>query len=196
MKRLPLFVTLLLLANAAFAFDATRKPIRVGVLHVADEYRQGSEAYLANGVVRYLREELRNRGLDAFDAKMTYDDLARGDAPRDADYYVELLGAGASSDSYGGIGIGTYDAGVSLEVIVARVAAELRVYDADTLETVARDGLAKRNTAVMPTSVGIGGPRLFAMIAVPFVHAAQYRRVVQAAAREAAARVDAALAGR
>jgi hypothetical protein len=196
MKRLLLFVTLLLAANAAFAFDAKRKPLRVGVLRVADEYRHGTESYVAINVVRYLREELRNRGLDAFDAKMTYDDLARGDTPRDADYYVELLGAAATSDSYGGIGIGTYDLGVSIEVLVARVAAELRVYDAETLETVARDGLAKRNTAVMPTSVGIGGPRLFAMIAVPFVHAAQYRRVVQAAARDAATRIDAALAAR
>lgn len=196
MKRLLPLVLVLLAANAAFAFDAKRKPLRVGVLHVADEYRRGSESYVANHVVRYLREELRARGLDAFDAEMTWDDLTRDDAVRDADFYVEVLGAGATSDSYGGLGIGTYDVGVSLEVVVARVAAELRVYDGDTLETVAREGLSKKNTAVMPTSVGIGGPRLFAMIAVPFVQAAQYRRVTQAAARDAAAKVAAALGER
>ena len=182
---------MLLVAGAAFAFDpkpatASSAP-RVGVLRVSQEYER-AEASVANMVVRYLTDELRHRGLDAYDTRLTYEQVRRGEG-EEADYYVEILGAGGDSGSYGGIGIGTYDVGMSVDLVVSRVAAELRVYDGRTGEVVLSETLTKQKRAVMPTSVYLGGSHLFAALTVPFVQHAQFRSMSRAAAREAAQRV-------
>lgn len=186
MKRVLIAAACLLVAGAAFAFDP--KPSsgapRVGVLRVSGDYER-AEASVANLVVRYLLSELRDRGLDAYDTRLTYDEIANGKG-EDADYYVEILGAGGDTGSYGGIGIGTYDVGVSVDVVVSRVAAELRVYDGRNGKTVLSETLSKRKRAVMPSSVYLGGSRFFAAIAVPFVEHAQYRSMSRSAARDAA----------
>ncbi|HYK02379.1 MAG TPA: hypothetical protein VE974_11530 [Thermoanaerobaculia bacterium] len=176
MKRLLFALLLLVLPSAAFAFDATRAT-RIGVL-------RGTDA-LQMDVAAALRNELRARGFEAFDAVRTYDEAVR-DGAAVADYYVEIAGGDAGSSEYGGIGIGTRHVGVSLGVLVSRVAAEVRIYDGETMELVETHELTKRNTAVVPTSVGIGGASLFAYIALPYIERAQVRRVVRAAGRTAA----------
>lgn len=191
MKRVLFAAVLFLVAGAAFAFDpkpsatitSTSAP-RVGVLRVSGEYER-AEASVANMVVRYLTNELRRRGLDAYDTGLTYEAVSRGDG-EEADYYVEILGAGGDTGSYGGVGIGTYDVGVSVDVVVSRVAADLRVYDGRNGDVLLSETLSKRKKAVMPTSMYIGGSRFFAAIAVPFVQHAQYRSMSRAAARDAA----------
>ena len=67
MKRLAVALLLLMLPAAAFAFDTTRHAVRIGVLHAPDAY----DAQVSALVNRMLREELRKRGFDAFDADMT-----------------------------------------------------------------------------------------------------------------------------
>jgi hypothetical protein len=190
MKRVLFAAALLLVAGAAFAFDPKPSPTsasstpRIGVLRVSGEYDR-TESSVANMVVRNLLTELRNRGLDAYDARLTYEEIAHGDG-EDADYYVEILGAGGDAGSLGGLGIGTYDFGVSVDYVVSRVAAELRVYDGRTGGVVVSETLSKRKRAVMPTSVYLGGSRLFAAITVPFVQHAQFRSMSRSAARDAA----------
>jgi hypothetical protein len=193
MKRTLIAAALLLVASAAFAFNpkpASTTP-RIAVLRVSQEYG-GGEGYVADAVVHYLRDELRERGLDAYDAGLTYEQVADGEG-EDADYYVEIAGAAADSGSYGGIGVGTYDIGVSVDLVVSHVAAELRIYDGRTGKLIRSDNIAKRKSAVMPTSVYIGGSRAFAALAVPFVRHAQYRNITRSAARDAAQLVAAAL---
>jgi hypothetical protein len=176
MKRLLFTLLLVVMPSTAFAFDSTRAT-RIGVLRGADE--------LQMDVADALRNELQARGLDAFDAVRTYDEAVR-DGAAVADYYVEIVGSEATTTEHGGIGIGTRHGGVSLGVLVSRVAAEVRIYDGETLELVETHDLAKRNTAVVPTSIGVGGGSLFAYIALPYIERVQERRVVRAAGRKAA----------
>jgi hypothetical protein len=72
-----------------------------------------------------------------------------------------------------------------MEVIAARVAAELRVYDARTLEIVEKQSLSKRRTSMMPTSIGIGGRAFYAIIAAPLQRLGA-KSAAQAVARQAA----------
>ena len=184
MKRLFIVIALLLVPCAVFAFDTKRQSPRIGVLRAADTYPREDERLVADFVARYLREGLRQRGFDAYDTGLTFDEVADGEG-EDADYYVEIQGANTRSGSYGGLGIGTYDAGVSFEVLVARVAADVRIYDGPTGALLKSEALSKRKTSVMPTSIGIGGSRLFAVIAMPFVRDSQFRSAARAAAKSA-----------
>jgi hypothetical protein len=179
MKRLLIAMMLIAFPIVAFAFDATRQT-RIGVLRCNDA--------LQADVAESLRRELRARGFDAFDAVRTYDEAVEDGAPV-ADYYVEVVGGEASSVEHGGIGVGSRHVGVSVGVLVSRVAAELRVYDGETLQLVSSHDLSKRSTMLAPTSVGFGGGSLFAYIATPFIERAQVRRMVRAAGRDAAALV-------
>ena len=61
MKRLALAVMIVVMVPAAFAFDTTRRPVRIGVLHAPDAYDERVSAL----VNRLLREELRKRGFVA-----------------------------------------------------------------------------------------------------------------------------------
>lgn len=186
MKRLPFLIALLLVASTAFAFNPTPRATqpRIGVLRVSHEYERGAD-YIAKSVVRFLNEELREQGVDAYDTGLTYEEVADGKG-EDADYYVEIFGADADSGSYGGLDVGTYDVGVSVDVIVSRVAAEVRIYDGRTGDLVRSEPLSRKKTAVMPTSVYVGRSRLFAAIALPFVQHAQYKNITRSAARDAA----------
>lgn len=178
-------VWLVVIPGVALAFEPTSRPTRIGVL-------RGS-AHVPQYVADALRNELRQRGFDAFDARRTHEELV-ADGAAVADYYIELAAAEMDSTEHGGVGIGTSHGGVSVGVVVSRMAAELRVYDGETLELLSSHDLAKRNTAVVPTSVGVGGRALFAWIALPFIEAAQERTVMRATAREAAVVVAAAVA--
>lgn len=191
----------LLVPAAAFAFDTSRRPaqseIRIAILRPDVAYDHGRESSIQALVLRSLRSELRERGFDAYDAEMTYDEAeqARGEGNVDADYLVEVLGGEAYSDDFGGIGIGNRNADVTLAVIASRVAGQLRVYDARTMDVVANEPISRRSSALLPTSVGLGGRDFYADIALPFVQWAQIRRVAHAAARDAAEHVTTAVRG-
>jgi hypothetical protein len=184
MKRALIAAVLLLIPCALFSFDTKRHAPRVGVLRVSNEYSH-ADAYVATNVVRRLREELVERGVDAYDTGLTYEEIADGQA-EDADYYVEILGASTHDGSLGGIGVGSQEIGVSVDVVVSRVAAEVRVYDGPTGKLLTSKTLSKRKTAVMPTSIYLAGSRLFAVVAMPFVQQSQYRSLTKSAARDAA----------
>jgi hypothetical protein len=177
MKRLLATLCLTLVATSAFAFDSTRRTDRIAVL------RGMHDAQIAMGDA--LRRELRTRGFDAFESD---------DRDVDADYYVELVAVEPSTVDYGGIGVSGRHADIEVGVVVSRVLAELRVYDA-RMELIASENLSKRKTSFMPTSVGIGGGALYAVLALPFLERAQHRSVARAAARDAASMVIDAIRG-
>jgi hypothetical protein len=187
MKRWAVAVIFSIVPGVALAFDPTPRPVRVGVL-IAEDQGPGV-------VARYLREQLRARGVDAFDAQLTYDEMVSLENT-DADFFVEIVAEDAGSAGYGGIDIGNRNGFIGLSVLVSRVAAEVRLYDGVTREILATEDLRSRKSAVLPTAAGIGSRSFFAALALPFVQDAQYRSALREAAREAAERVTVALAGR
>jgi hypothetical protein len=192
MKRLIAAVFLVFVPGIAMAFDGTRHPARIAVLLPADTQARADESPASDEVTRYLARELRQRGFDAFDADRTYDEAVR-DGAGDADYAIEIIGEDSRSVDRGGVGVGGRHGEVSISVLTSRVAAELRVYDGQTMELIASEDLSRRSTALLPTSVGLGGRAFFAWVALPFVERAQMRGVARAAARDAASAVTAAV---
>lgn len=189
MKRL-LFLGLLLVATPLLAINTTvlRRGDRVGVLRMSERFDVASEETVARTIESDLPRALRDRGFDAFDVHVTYDDVRRGDGPGAA-YYVEVVGARAGDREAVGVGVGAENVYASIGIVVSRVAAEVRLYDGKTLELVDRWDLSKKSTAVVPTSVGVGGRFVWAAIALPFVHYGQYRSAAHDVARQAAERI-------
>src|SRR5688500_2389287 len=192
MKRL-LIALLLLVPGAALAFDATPAAPRVGVLREAGELLH-HDALVADSFHRFLRDELRDHGLDAFDVELTYAE-AVDDGYADADYLIAIVSAADGAD-YGGVGFGGPHGGVELSLSVARVLAEVRIYDGRSYELIATEDLRKKSTAVLPTALAIGGRRSWLSLAVPIAQWAQYRNVARSVARDAASRITATIAGR
>jgi hypothetical protein len=184
MKRLLVPIVLFAVALPLFAFDTKRAPLRVGLLRA--DLAEQRDVEIANAILDSLEKQLRARGFDAFDAEVTWKELEqRGGEELAADYFVEVLDTDGYSDSRGGVGVGTDHAGVSMEVMAAKVATELRVYDARTLELVAKESLAKRNRSVVPTGIGIGGRAFYAIVAVP-LQRMSVRNTAQKVATQAA----------
>jgi hypothetical protein len=190
MKRALAALVLLLAAAPLLAINTAilRRGDRIGVLRMSEEFDAASERAVANAIESGLPRALRDRGFDAFDTQRTYDDLRRGDAAGAA-YYVEVVGARAGDRQTAGVDIGAENLYASVGVIVSRVAAEVRLYDGKTLELVDRWDLSKKSTAVVPTSVGVGGRFVWASIALPFMRYGQYRAAARDVAEQAAERI-------
>lgn len=186
MKRLVPVIALVLLATSAFAFDSSKRA-KIGVLRTTID---GDTT-----LTRTLLGELRGRGFDTIDVGLTYDEFLDQEAVPIADYIVELRGGEPHTADYGGIGIGGRHGDVELGIVSSKVDAELRVYDGATMQVIAVSDLSKRTTAVMPTSIGIGGGAIYAYLAIPFIERAQHRNVAKKAAREAASFVTATVRG-
>lgn len=180
-------VLVALAATPLLGFDATPVKPRIGIVRAPATYRFERGEYVQNAVRKALRDELRRHGYDAFTAEATLAQMAAHE-DRTADLLIEIVGQSDVED-YGGVGVGGRHADVSLGVLVSRVAADVNIYDGETLELIASDSLMKRSTTVVPTSIGIGDRHLFAVIALPFLERAQVRSVARAAARELASRV-------
>lgn len=186
MKRLLLALSMLLVAGTVHAFDAARRPERIAVVRADSASLPGGESRVDRAIRETLVSELRARGYDAFDAGITYEQLL-DEGIEDADFIVEFLGHDAASVDYGGMNIDGRAGGISLALMTSRVAAEVLLYDAETLEVVAKSELAKKNTALVPTGVGGGvGHAVFVWVATPWIERAQIRNVARAAARDAA----------
>ncbi|HEV2720874.1 MAG TPA: hypothetical protein VG323_12705 [Thermoanaerobaculia bacterium] len=184
MKRL-LLLGLLLIATPVFAINTTilRRGERIGVLRMNEQFDVATERTVANAIESALPRALRDRGFDAFDTQRTYDGVRRGDGP-DAAFYVEVVGAHGGGREAAGVGVGGDNVYATLGVVVSRVAAEVRLYDGKTFELIDRFDLSKKSTAVVPTSVGIGGRFVWAELALPFVRYSQYRSAAQDVARQ------------
>ncbi|HYS53137.1 MAG TPA: hypothetical protein VER58_05160 [Thermoanaerobaculia bacterium] len=187
------FTIALLAASAiaipAFALTQTPRPgDRIGVLRMSDNFTHGAEQTVAKTVQTDLRRELRGLGFDAFDTRLTFEELSRRSSPT-PDYFVEIVSSHSMNHPVGGAAIGTGDFAVDVGIVVAEVAAEVRLYDGRTLNQIARYDLHKKNTAVLPMGIGIGGRPLFAWFVLPFVQYGQYRAAAHEVARQAAQRI-------
>ncbi|MEO8036701.1 MAG: hypothetical protein ABI837_19860, partial [Acidobacteriota bacterium] len=186
MKRLVLLAAFLGLAAPVFAINTTRTQPhagdRIGILRMPDRYMTGSDGSVAATVGSYLVSELREGGFDAFETRMTYDDLRRNDA-ENATFYVEIVAADAASREHGGVDIADNRIDVNLALVVAHVAAAVRVYDGRTLELLDTYDLRQDNRAVLPTAVGLGGRHAFVRFAIPFIQYARFRSAAHDVAR-------------
>jgi hypothetical protein len=142
---------------------------------------------VARAISHYLERELRKQGLDAFDARLTYDDLRESDR-RDADYYIEVVSSDGDAAPVGGVGVNGRHVGVDVAMVVSRVAATLRLYNGETLELIDELDLQRNASAVMPTGIGIGGDHLGLWIPLP-IYGSRYRAAARAVARQAAAQI-------
>jgi hypothetical protein len=141
-----------------------------------------------------LSKELQRQGFDCALAHQTYGDLDRH-AEGNADWYVEIVSGQAGGHPLGGIGVGGSNVGAEISLVVARVAAELRVYDGRTLELFDSFDLHRSAMAVVPTALGVGGRHLYAYIALPFIQYARYRAAAGAVARDAASMIASSVRG-
>jgi len=189
MKRLVLGL-LVLVSTPLFAINTSvlRRGDRIGVLRMPEVFDVATERTVASTIERDLPRVLRERGFDAFDAQATYEDVQRGSG-LGAAFYVEVVGARAADREAVGVGVGAENVFGTIGVVVSRVAAEVRLYDGKTLELIDRWDLSKKSTAVVPTSVGLGGRFFFAELALPFVHYGQYRSAAHNVARQAAEKI-------
>lgn len=180
-------LALLLCSLAAFpSFGLTRTVAggRIGVLRPALFSRSGENA-VAKAIHGDLCRELRARGFDAFDARATLAELQRG-VGVPADWYVEIASSDADGTHVADMGTTIGPFGLDVGLVLSRVVAEFRVYDARTLEVVARYDLRNSSTAVVPTGIGVATRPFWAFFALPFVQYGEYRSAAHAVARQAA----------
>ena len=188
MKRL-IFLLIGAITVPAFGLTMTPRPgDRIGVLRISGHFEYRSERTVAATVQNDLRRELQDLGFDAFDARATYDELLRS-GPGAADYYVEVVSGYASGRPFGAVAASMEGVGVEVGVVVSSVAAQVRLYDARTLNAVETYDLGKDSTAVVPTAIGLGGRTLWAAIMLPFVQYGQYRAAAHDVAHQAALRI-------
>lgn len=191
MNRVLSAVLVILVAPSLFAFDPVhRTGNRVLVLRstLGDDGQYESRA--AARVREQLIRELRDRGFDATDARMTYDQFRR-EGQLDADFIVELAPGEAEDHAVAEGGVRVPNATVDIAVVVSRVASELRVYDGRTLDVIAKRHLQSHSTTVIPTGVGAGTYRMGVFVAMPFVEYFRYRAAVNAVVDDAADQIDA-----
>jgi hypothetical protein len=182
----------LLTVPAAFAIDTRSHPIRIAILAPAPQEMDRRDQRTSNLVRGGIGRELRGRGYDADVVRDGFDDVQRGGGPR-ADYYVEVSGWADTSGPVVGVGVPvTPSVAAQVEVLVSRVAASLRVYDARTLEVVYSSDLSQNRAAVAP-GIGVGGRAVWAYFALPFVEWTGHRLAANGVARQAALEIDEAL---
>lgn len=187
MKRLVPALLLITIAAPllALAPRAPERGNRIGVLRSA--YSDAAASDLSAAIERELTKQLREVGFDAFDAGVSIRDLDR-DAQRDIDFYVSIEGD-TSEREHAAVDVGTRNVGVGFGVLVASVAAEVRLYDGKTLELIDRYELQREKRSVAPTSIGVGNYGFFVHIALPIVQRAQQRAAVRGVAADAAKRI-------
>lgn len=176
MRRLSLVLAVLLvslLAANAFAIDTQRRAVRIGILAPADS----RTAELVRGAIR---NALRHRGFDAFDARDT------GDA---ADYFVDLLASRGDARPVAGVAVPiAASVGVEWEILVDRIAADVRLYDGRTMDEIRTFDLRRRTASVAPSAVFVSR-NIWAAVALPVFEWTAHRGVVRELGEEAAARI-------
>ncbi len=188
MKRLALILGFAITVPAFALTQSPRPGDRIGVLRMSDRYTHGAEQTVAKTIQTDLRRELRDLGFDAYDARLTYDELSRHSLPA-AEYFVEIISSHSMNHPVGGAGVGAGAVSVEVGVIVAEVAAAVRVYDGRTLNEIAHFDLRKSSAAIVPMGIGLGGRWSWAYVALPFMQYGQYRAAAHDVARQAAERI-------
>jgi hypothetical protein len=194
MKRASLVLSLFILATPVWALKGApdgKRPLRIAVLHTSDRWGDPGMDAAAAAIEHEMVGQLRKRGADAWEARRTLEDVPNDDATSEADLLVEVTAGPGGQREVGGIGVSDTHVSTTLGVVLSRVAAEVRLYDAHTHELVDHYDLSKSKTAVVPTSLGFGDSRFFVYSVVPIARHFQYRSAVRDVAAEAADRITA-----
>ena len=188
MKRLTLILGFAITVPAFALTQSPRPGDRIGVLRMPGRYARGAEETVAKTVQLDLRRELRDLGFDAYDARLSFDELSRNALPA-AEYFVEIISSPSGNRPVGGAGVGVGALSVDVGVVVAEVAAEVRVYEGRTLRTIEQFDLRQHNTRFVPMGIGLGGRWSWLYVALPFMQYGQYRAAAHEVARDAAERI-------
>src|SRR5258708_9815769 len=170
MKRVFLVFSLLLLVTPVWALKGTpdgKRPLRIAVLHTSDRWGDPGMDAAAAAIEHEIVGQLRQRGAEAWEARRMLEDVANDDTSPEADLLVEVTAGPARLHEIGGIGVSDTHFAATLGLVLSRVAAEVRLYDARTHELVDHYELSKSKTAVLPTSFGIRDSRFFAFTVGP-----------------------------
>jgi hypothetical protein len=171
-----LILVLLIAAVPALALNFSRVHAgdRVGVL----ESIVGGH----DGIERALVRELQQRGVDAFAADITYDELVRGHAGPEAAWYVEIATGGGEAAN-GGVAVGLGPVTTAVDVVHSDIVVQVRLFDARTVEEIDRYEIRRHGRNVVPAGVSVGIWPFRAWVPI----AATFRE--NDIAREAAARI-------
>lgn len=189
MKRFVPFL-LLFVAVSSFAFDTKRTgPLRVGILSLGAER---AEERMARAVETSLVRELQKRGYTAEVTKHTLDE--QRDEKVQYDVLVEVLPSRVHDDAIGGVAAGDRNVGVEVGVVVSEGEAAIRTYDGRSFEQLDEKVIAKTNSTVAPTAIGIGGRHGGLWISLPIFHGSR-NSMAASIADAAAAHIDAIAKG-
>jgi hypothetical protein len=190
MRRLPIALALLLVAASAFAIDTrTAGPLRIGILEGSDRTFSPHEAEVAELVRGSIRNALRDRGFDAFTTRDRYDDLRDASVADRADYWIEIAASRGESSPIAGVALPVGpNVGMEWELIVNRVAAEVRLFNGRNLDQVKTFDLRQRSTTVAPSAVFVARS-VWAAVALPVWQWTRYRGAIRQLGSEAASRI-------
>ena len=206
MKRAILITALSILSLTAAAFDPyPLKGDRIGILRTVvpvdeegrpiDNLREGSA--VEKMLPRYLEKELRRAGFKPYRVEKTIEDLDLTPVAerKEADgFLIEVVFADAAAEPVVGVGtggtIGTVGVGGEISMVVAQAHAEVRLYDAETLDMIARYEVDSEAVQPALTAIGLGGRSGFIGVGLPFFSQPPYRRASYLLAREAVKKIQ------
>jgi hypothetical protein len=194
MKRVSLSIAILLLTTPLWALKGTpegKRPLRIAVLHTSDRWGDPSMDAAAAAIEHEIVGQLRQRGAEAWEVRHTLEDVQSEASFPEADLLVEVTAGEARQHEIGGVALGDTHVSTTLGLVLSRVAAEVRLYDARSHELLDRYELSRSKKAVLPTSLGMGDSHFFVYSVVPIARHFQYRSAVRDVASEAADRITA-----
>ena len=178
---------LLLCATPLAAFNPSAETGQPRICILRTDYEEDEMTTRVAAMMRgFLAKELRDAGFETVHSRATFNDVLEGDDADIADIYVEFVRGDAEDYDYGGIGVAGRHGGVELGVVMAQVAAGIRVYDARTMQLIDEFSVEARDRAVLPTAIGAGGRHVGLWIGVPLMRGLRYRAVAREAAADAA----------
>lgn len=195
MRTLAFSIGVLALLIAASAFAIQTGPVHgdsIGVLDTPQHASYGVDGSVRQAMTTCLKNELVRAGFSAHLVRRTLDTMRRNETKDD--FLIEVAYGNADGGPVVAAGtggyVGTTAVGAEVAVVTGSVDAEIRVYDAHTLELV--DSFPLRSTVVSPalTGVSLGGYYGYISVGIPYFRNEPFRRAARDVARQAAARIS------
>lgn len=186
-------IFLLLAASAASAIQTGPvRGARIGILETPQRSSYGVDGAVQRALPRYLQYELQRAGYSTRLVRRTLDELRDSETTGD-DFYVEVAYGNADGGPIIEIGtgdvIGSTGVGAEVSVVAASVDAEVRIYDARTLDLVNSFVLRSSNVSPVLSGVSLGGYHGFLAFEIPFFRNEPFRRAARDIAHQAVSRI-------
>ncbi len=186
MKRFAFAVFLFLIAAsplAAVDLGLVRGD-KIAVLAVPEDEGRRMHDDLSELIGRVTARRLEKEGFKTVVLPRSVDQLVE-DGLKDAvgaAWIVEIAWSDGRARSWGGIAGGTEGVGAEVGMVTAQLAAEIRFYDARTLEMVDRFEVDSRATSPALTGIGVGGRWSWLWASLPWGNRQAYGRAAGALA--------------